>query len=92
MLCIEIDENQHRYYCPKDDITRYNQLFMDFSGKYIFIRYNPDKYTDFNGEKQDPEFSERMETLENEMKKHIERIESDKNQDLLEIYHLYYDE
>ena len=44
MLCIEVDENQHKYYIKEKEIERYNDLFMDFSGKYIFIRYNPDKY------------------------------------------------
>ena len=46
MLCIEIDENQHKYYIKQDDQDRYNDLFMDFSGKYILIRYNPDKFID----------------------------------------------
>ena len=46
MLCIEIDENQHKYYVKQDEINRYDDLFMSFSGKYIFIRYNPDKFKD----------------------------------------------
>ena len=27
-----------------DENNRYDELFMDFSGKYRFIRYNPDKF------------------------------------------------
>ena len=46
MLCIEVDENQHKYYIKSDENNRYDDLFMDFSGKFIFIRYNPDKYKD----------------------------------------------
>ena len=44
MLCIEIDENQHKKYIKCDENIRYDNLFMDFNGKYIFIRYNLDKF------------------------------------------------
>jgi len=37
-LCIEFDEDQHKRYDKVDEMSRYNELFMDFSGKYIFIR------------------------------------------------------
>ena len=33
-----------------------------------------------------------MKVLEDELNKHIKRINENKNEDLLEIYHLYYDE
>ena len=91
ILCIEVDENQHKYYIQVDEEIRYNDLFMDYSGKYIFIRYNPDIYK-VNGERKNPRFEERMKTLTNEIKRHIKRIENDENEDLLEIHHLYYDE
>jgi len=46
MLCLEVDGHQHKYYVTSDENNRYDELFMDFSGKYIFIRYSPDKYID----------------------------------------------
>jgi len=46
MLCIEIDENQHKKYIQCDEYIRYDNLLTDISGKYIFIRYNPDKFID----------------------------------------------
>ena len=46
MLCIEIDEKQHKRYIKYGGNIGYDTLFMDFSGKYIFIRYNPDRFTD----------------------------------------------
>jgi len=49
LLCIETDENQHMSYDPQDEINRYNDLMMVHSGKWIFIRFNPDKYTDKSG-------------------------------------------
>ena len=71
MLCIEVDENQHKYYIKEKEIERYNDLFMDFSGKYIFIRYNPDKYIDKLGKSKNPMFETRMEILEKSINKHI---------------------
>src|SRR3989304_289233 len=92
LLCIEVDEKQHRGYDKEDEINRYDNLYMDFSGKSIFIRYNPDPYKDQKRKKQDPDFETRMEVLEEEIEKQIERIEKGENKELLEIIHLYYNE
>ena len=92
MLCIEIDEEQHKKYIKGDGQNRYNDLFMDFSGKYIFIRYNPDKFIDKFNESKNPYFDTRMIVLERCINKHIERINNYENEDLLEIHHLFYDE
>ena len=91
LLCIEIDERQHRGYYQIDEENRYNDLFMDFSGKYIFIRYNPDKFKDAKGNKRNPQFETRMEVLEKEIRKHMLRIEQEDNKELLEIHHLFFD-
>ena len=92
MLCIEIDENQHKRYIKQDENNRYDDLYMDFSGKFIFIRYNPDKFIDKYGKSKNPMFETRMEVLEKTIHKHIDRIENNENQDVMEIYHLFYDE
>jgi hypothetical protein len=92
MLCIEIDEDQHKYYIKDQERTRYDDLFMDFSGKYIFIRYNPDKFIDKYGISKNPFFDTRMEVLEKMINKQINRIQNGENTDLIEIYHLFYDE
>jgi len=91
MLCIEVDEYQHKRYIQYDEFARYNDLFMDFSGKYIFIRYNPDPFLDINGILIDLDFNNRMTKLVNVIGKHILRILNDDNNELIEIYHLYYD-
>ena len=65
---------------------------MDFSGKYVFIRYNPDKYKDKNGKNRNPPFETRINALVSEIKKHKIRIEKEKNDDLVEINHMYYNE
>lgn len=89
MLCIEVDENEHKYYIKHDEEIRYDNLFMDFSGKYIFIRYNPDAYK-IGNVKKNPKFETRMTELKKMIDYHIQRIENEENDDLVEIHHLYY--
>jgi hypothetical protein len=90
LLCIETDENQHKSYSKEDEIARYNDLFMGFGGKFIFIRFNPDKYKD-NGKSCNPMLVNRLPVLESEINKQIKRIESNENTELLEVFELYYD-
>ncbi len=92
MLCIEIDENQHKNYIKFDEEYRYDDLFMDFSGKYIFIRYNPDQYKDKDKKNKNPLFITRMNYLKKTINDQIEKINNYKNNDIIEIIHLYYDE
>jgi hypothetical protein len=91
LLCIETDENQHKSYSKDDEISRYNDLFMAFGGKFIFIRFNPDKYKDINGKSCNPMLVNRLPKLEEEIKKQINRIEKEDNKELLEVVELYYD-
>ena len=92
MLCIEVGENQHKRYIKENERNRYDDLFIDFSGKYIFIRYNPDKYIDKFGKSKNPMFDTRMEVLEKSIDKHLDRIKHEENKELVEIHHLFYDE
>ena len=70
MLCIEIDENQHKYYIKSDEDNRYDDLFMDFSGKYIFIRYNTDKFIGKYKKSKKPFFDNRIDALSMFIDKH----------------------
>ena len=65
---------------------------MDFSGKYIFIRYNPDTYIDKHSKCKKLFVYNRMEALTLLIDKHIKRIENEEHNDLVEIYNLFYDE
>ena len=89
MLCIEIDENQHKWNNQQDEVNRYDNLFMDFSGKYVFIRYNPDKFK-IGKTWKNPRFETRMEKLIEEIDKQINRIQNEKNTELVEIHKLYF--
>lgn len=91
LLCIETDENQHKSYSKTDEEARYNDLFMAYGGKFIFIRFNPDKYLDKNGKTRNPMLVNRLPVLENEINKQIKRIENFENIDLLEVIEIFYD-
>lgn len=91
LLCIEIDEDQHKNYAKSDEFIRYNELLFCFTCKYIFIRYNPDKYM-HNGILVDTDTNTRLEQLSHEINKQINRINNNENEDSLEIVHLYYDD
>jgi hypothetical protein len=90
MLCVEIDENQHKYYPEYDDFIRYNEFFCDLSCKYIFIRYNPDEYK-INNKITNTNIKIRLSKLSDEINKQIQRINDGDNNDFLEIIHLFYD-
>jgi hypothetical protein len=91
LLCIETDENQHKNYNTMDEELRYDDLYMLHSGKFIFIRFNPDKYKNAKGKTVNPMLYTRLPVLKNEIEKQLHRITQDNNNDLLEIVKLYYD-
>ena len=92
LLCIETDENQHKGYDKDKDEIRYDDLFMLHGGKFIFIRFNPDKFKNKEGKSLNPMLYTRLPILKDEIEKQIKRIENDENKELLEIEKLYYDE
>ena len=89
MLAIETDEYQHRSYNKDDEEIRYDDLYMIHSGKWIFLRFNPDSYT-INGVRKNPKIETRMRVLGDMIETQIKRIEDDDNEDMVEIHKLYY--
>ena len=83
ILAIETDEFGHRGYDPKDEEIRYDDLYMIHSGKWIFIRFNPDD----NFSKVD--IDDKLDKLIETMDECILRIELEENTQLLEIIKLY---
>jgi hypothetical protein len=92
LLCIETDENQHGSYDKTDEEIRYDDLMMLHGGKFVYIRFNPDKYKDKNGKSINPMLYTRLPVLHKEIEKQINRIENEENIELLEIIKLYYNE
>ena len=64
---------------------------MTFSGKFIFIRFNPDNYR-INGVLKKTQIRTRLNKLSNEIVKQQSRIDNEENNDMLEIIKLYYNE
>ena len=91
LLVIETDENQHKSYDEMDEETRYDDLYMAFSGKWIYIRFNPDKYVNKSGTRKNPTIANRLYVLKDEIEKQMKRIENDENAELVERIYLYYD-
>jgi hypothetical protein len=82
ILAIETDEFAHSGYDPLDEEIRYDDLYMIHSGKWIFIRFNPD------GGNVDLE--DKLKVLIREIEEQLRRIENEENEWLLEIVTLYY--
>ena len=74
-----------------DEETRYDDLFMAHSGKWIYIRFNPDKYICKKGTSKNPNIATRLETIQREIEKQIIRIEKEQNVDFVERIYLYFD-
>ena len=91
LLVIETDENQHKSYEKMDEETRYDDLFMAYSGKWIYIRFNPDSYISKSGKRKNPTIASRLEALEKEINKQIVRIENGENAELVERIYMFYD-
>ena len=83
ILAIETDEYGHRGYDKKDEEIRYDDVYMIHSGKWIFIRFNPDK----NKSKTDIE--DKLNKLIEIMEGCVNRIERNENTELVEIIKLY---
>jgi hypothetical protein len=83
ILVIETDEFGHRSYDKRDEEIRYDDVYMIHSGKWIFIRFNPDS----NVSKID--IQDKLDKLVETMNDCIVRIEDDKNTELVEIIKLF---
>jgi hypothetical protein len=91
LLAVETDENQHKSYDAMNEETRYDDLYMAHSGKWVYIRFNPDKYQASNGKTKNPEIATRLAVLKREIDRQIARIQRDENTELVERVYLYYD-
>ena len=104
MIAVEVDEGQHKSRDSEDETIRYDDLFMaGHGGKWIYIRFNPDSYVDANGkrvkgffnsknDRRSREIERRLDSLKTCVDTHIDRARNDKNDDLLEIIYLFFDE
>jgi len=85
ILAIETDEFAHRSYDSKDEELRYDDLYMVHSGKWIFIRFNPDD----NRISGKVDLEDKLQKLHEVMDEQIDRILAEENDELLEIIYLF---
>ena len=85
MIAIETDEFAHRSYNPHDEEIRYDDLYMIFPAKWIWIRFNPDS----NREEKKTTFESKLNNLIEEIGKQINRVENEENKELIEIIKMY---
>lgn len=90
VVAIEIDEDQHRFYKPDYEANRYQDLVMSFTGRFVFLRINPDPYKS-SGSKIDPPFPERLEWAEKTLTEILQTVDNE-SEDLVVVHHLFYDE
>ena len=84
IIAIETDEYAHSKYDKHDEELRYDDLYMIHSGKWIFIRFNPDL------DSSKTNIEDKLKVLIQTIQKSIERINKEENTELLEIIKLYY--
>ena len=83
ILAIETDEFGHRGYNQKDEEIRYDDVYMIHSGKWIFIRFNPDNNI------SSVDIVDKLDRLVETINNCIQRIENEENTELMEIINLY---
>lgn len=84
MLAIETDEFAHVSYPQEQEEIRYNDLAMIFTGKWVWIRFNPDDNRD-----KTPFWMKKL-LLWQEVEKQIVRITEEQNTELVEIIKMFY--
>jgi len=84
ILAIETDEFGHRYYDKTDEEIRYDDVYMIHSGKWIFIRFNPDPNV------SQIDIHDKLNALAETMNRCIYQIEMEENKELVEIHKMYY--
>ena len=89
ILAIETDEFGHRGYDKKDEEIRYDDVYMIHSGKWIFIRFNPDNNISKVDIDAEGTFGDKIDKLIETIKECINQIEHDENTELVKIIKLY---
>jgi hypothetical protein len=82
LICVETDERAHEGYSVQDERDRYHDAIMDWGGKLVFIRFNPDG----KGFSMD----EKHGRLAEEINEQVRRVEAEENTELCERVYLFY--
>lgn len=97
VVAVEIDEREHKHYVDGYEIVRYHDLLMDFTGRFVFLRINPDGYSQL-GHHHNPRFEQRARIACAKLKEILGSVQrwgsslgpTDANASLVEVHHLFY--
>ena len=88
IIILEVDENQHQSYACECEQARMINLFQDFGGlPVVFVRFNPDGYTDNNGKRHQYTKSREIRLLHT-----LNSLMLYQPKDMLSVVYLYYNE
>jgi len=88
VLAVETDENAHVSRDKQDEINRYDDLFVAYSAKFVFIRFNCDTNREDYGAKTS--LDHKIQALLSCIGTQITRIRHNENTELCEIVKLFY--
>jgi len=88
VLAVETDENAHVSKDKQDEINRYDDLFVAYSAKFVFIRFNCDTNREQYGAKTS--LDHKIQALLSCIGTQITRIRNNENTELCEIVKLFY--
>ncbi len=99
VVAVEIDEDEHKHYLEGYEVVRYQDLLMDFTGRLVFLRINPDCFRRA-GRQMNPPFEQRAVEAIRRLREIIHSVERwgssygpvDAEALLIEIHHLFYSE
>jgi hypothetical protein len=89
-LAIEVDENQHSSYNTQCETTRMKEICQAIGMPTIFIRYNPDNYTDSQSKKSKIPKAKREQILI-EWVRHCIKSAPKSTDEFLRLVYLFYD-
>lgn len=99
VVAIEIDEDEHKHYVEGYEVVRYQDLLMDFTGRFVFLRIYPDGFRKA-GRQMNPPFEQRATEAIHRLREILRLVKlwgssygpDDADAPLIEIHHMFYSE
>jgi hypothetical protein len=88
VVVIEIDEGQHKGYCPEGEVNRMKNIYTAYGGEMpvVFVRYNPDNFR-VGGNVVKIPVEKRLDIMSKWVRKAIDQVPESP----ISIVYLYYD-
>ena len=88
VVVIEIDEGQHKGYCPEGEVNRMKNIYTAYGGEMpvVFVRYNPDNFK-VGGNVVKIPIEKRLDIMSRWVRKAIDEVP----ESAMSIVYLYYD-